>query len=57
MTGLTETEKIELAVYRIISDLKDRRGLRHEWDQIDDDIKTEIRKEWIKIVERTLETK
>lgn len=57
MTGLTETEKIELAVYRIISDLKDRRGLRHEWDQIDVDIKDEIRKEWIKIIERTLETK
>lgn len=54
---MTETEKIELAVYRIISDLKDRRGLRHEWDQIDDGIKDEIRKEWIKIIERTLETK
>lgn len=34
----------------IIKDLSDRRGLRHEWEQIDDDIKKQIRDTWIQIV-------
>lgn len=42
--------RAEIAVDEIIKDLSDRRGLRHEWDQIDDDIKKEIRDKWIKIV-------
>lgn len=33
-------------VEAIIDDLTGRRGLRHEWDNIDDDIQEEIRKAW-----------
>lgn len=42
----------ELAVDAIIEDLSDRRGLRQEWEQIDRDIRKEIRAEWIKLVEK-----
>jgi trans-2-enoyl-CoA reductase len=41
-------------VDRIIEDLTDRRGLRHEWDECDDEIQEEIRQEWETIVEDTL---
>ncbi|HEY6022481.1 MAG TPA: hypothetical protein VIY48_22245 [Candidatus Paceibacterota bacterium] len=36
-------------VAEIIADLRDRRGLKHEWNQIDSDIQQEIKEEWIKI--------
>lgn len=42
----------ERAVDAIIDDLSDRRGLRQEWEQIDRDIRKEIRAEWIKLVEK-----
>src|SRR5437899_6401383 len=48
----TVAEKI---VDEIISDLSDRRGLRHEWDQIDDEIKDEVRDTWIDIVNSHME--
>lgn len=35
----------------IISDLRDRRGLKSEWAQIDDDIKAQIRSRWADIVQ------
>ena len=38
------------AVFKIISDFSDRRGLRQEWEQIDDDIQNEIIQIWIDIV-------
>lgn len=41
----------ERIVDGIISDLSDRRGLGQEWDQIDDDIKDDIRNKWINDVE------
>ena len=34
----------------ILADLTNRRGLRQEWEQIDDDIQKEIIKEWQTIV-------
>lgn len=34
----------------IIRDLTDRRGLRQEWEQIDDGVRDEIRERWIAIV-------
>ena len=37
------------AVDQIIDDLRGRRGLRHEWDQIDEEIRAEIRDRWIEI--------
>jgi len=40
------------AVEEIINDLSDRRGLSHEWDMIDDDVKTEIKTAWQLIIKR-----
>lgn len=37
----------------LLDDMTDRRGLRQEWDNIDDDVQAEIRKTWIKIVLKT----
>jgi hypothetical protein len=34
----------------LCADIKDRRGLKWEWDRIDEDIKLEIRKAWEKIL-------
>jgi hypothetical protein len=34
------------AVEAIIADLNDRRGLKHEWRQIDSDVQDEIRYVW-----------
>jgi len=42
--------KVKNAVFQLVSDLKDRRGLSQEWDQIDDDIQDEIIETWINIV-------
>ncbi len=45
-------EKIqaEKIVDGIIEDFTDRRGLRQEWEQIDEETQQEIRDTWIKIV-------
>jgi hypothetical protein len=40
----------ERIVDGIIYDLDDRRGLKHEWRRIDEDIRAEIREAWILIV-------
>jgi hypothetical protein len=40
----------KLAVEDIVKDLSDRKGLDNEWDQIDDDIKDEIKTHWIDII-------
>ena len=37
----------KIAVRNIIKDLKDRRGLRQEWEQIDEDIQCEIQDVWV----------
>lgn len=39
----------------IIEDLSDRRGLRHEWEQIDDDVKVDIVSTWEAIVQAHLD--
>lgn len=44
------------AVEAIIADLTDRRGLRHEWEQIDSDVQDEIRYVWGIIIEKALDT-
>lgn len=47
----TDAEAIaRKAVKRIIDDLTDRRGLRHAWDGIDDDIRAEIESTWAMII-------
>ncbi len=38
----------------IVIDLTDRRGLKSEWRQIDEDIKTEIQIRWRGIIRRLL---
>ena len=43
----------EKIVFDIVKDFTDRRGLRQEWDNIDDDIQCEIMNTWI---EKTKET-
>ena len=39
----------------IIKDISDREGLGDEWNQIDDEIKAEIRAEWVKLVHKELD--
>jgi hypothetical protein len=36
----------------IIGDLTDRKGLKHEWENIDEDIQDEIFQMWVSIIER-----
>ncbi len=38
------------AVLTIIEDLKERKGLDDEWDQIDDETKKEIFETWVHIL-------
>ena len=33
----------------LLADLTDRRGLRQEWESIDEDVRKEIKKEWTAI--------
>lgn len=50
---LTEEEKEKAArciVEAIEKDLRDRRGLRHEFEAIDADIQEEIREQWRALV-------
>jgi len=47
-------DKAEKIVKALESDLTDRRGLRQEWEQIDDDVKQEIRKMWSDIIRKEL---
>lgn len=48
---LTVEERI---VSEILKDLKGRSGLRHQWEQIDEDIQQEIIQRWVAIVEARL---
>jgi len=43
-------EQAKETVSKIISDISDRSGLGDEWDNIDEDIRDEIRGKWIDIV-------
>ena len=45
-------EKAEKIVDNIINDLTERKGLKQEWEQIDDDILEEIKETWTQIVLR-----
>lgn len=44
--------KFEAGVHAIITDLRGRKGLRHEWGMIDDEIKDEIEATWVEILEK-----
>ena len=43
------------ATAKIVADLTDRRGLRQEWEGIDDDIRAEIVAQWEAIIVREIE--
>lgn len=49
----TIEDRIEMAIEK---DFTDRRGLRQEWNEIDDDIKREIRKTWKDLIRKELDT-
>jgi hypothetical protein len=49
-----EAELASEIVAAIIFDLGDRRGLRQEWDEIDNDVRAEIVQEWERIVREKL---
>jgi hypothetical protein len=44
----------ERIVKRIVRDLSDRQGLKHEWRQISPEIQREIRAAWREIVEQEI---
>lgn len=44
------TDPSERIVGLIIDEMTNRRGLRHEWDNIDPEIQLEIAEAWIEIV-------
>lgn len=44
----------ENIVDAIIKDLKDRRGLRHQWENIDEDVQRDIRDAWVGLATRCL---
>lgn len=46
--------KAKEIVDAVIDDLSDRRGLRHQWNLIDYNIKVEIREAWEEIVTKAL---
>jgi hypothetical protein len=45
-----DVDLVNEAIDNLIKDINDRRGLRQEWEQIDDDIVAEIRQEWFNIL-------
>lgn len=51
-TGLISEEIVDA----IIKDFTDRRGLRQEWEQIDDGVQAEIRDTWMNLARRIIET-
>jgi hypothetical protein len=54
LEGKCETIAKEI-VFVLIEDFTDRRGLRQEWENIDDDIKEEMIQTWIDIVKAKLD--
>lgn len=54
MGRLADLPVAKRIVYAIVADLRDRRGIRHEWDQVDEDIQEEILQTLIDITEKQL---
>lgn len=56
---LKRTNKMDKVAEKIVSaildDLTGRKGLRHEWDMIDEDIQEEIKAEWTEIIDDILD--
>lgn len=51
------SDKAKKIVNLIIEDLRDRRGLKHEWNLIEDDIREEIISTWESIVNKVIDEK
>lgn len=49
-----QKKKIKGIINAIELDITDRKGLRQEWEHIDEDIKDEIRKTWFQIISNIL---
>lgn len=47
-------EAIPYAIDRIIEDILDRQGLKHEWRHIDPDIQDEICQTWQRLIENAI---
>lgn len=45
---------IRKAIKEIVFDIQDRRGLKHEWNNIDEDIQEEIKESWFNIIKDSL---
>lgn len=43
-------KRAEKIVNKIVLDITDRRGIKHEWNNIDEDIQKEIKEKWINII-------
>lgn len=41
--------------YRILQDMRNRRGLRQQWEQIDEDVQEEIIAAWIDLAETEIQ--
>lgn len=51
---MKKIDKAERIVKAIEADFTDRRGLRQEWEQIDQETQMEIRETWVKLVRKEL---
>lgn len=43
---------VKNAVFKIVNDISDRKGLGNEWEEIDEGIQEEIIETWINILEK-----
>jgi hypothetical protein len=52
---MKDIKKLSKNIFKVVEeDLRDRRGIRHEWDNVDEDIQKEIRDTNSKNIERVL---
>ena len=51
-SGKKEGTNSERILFEILHDFTDRRGLRQEWEQIDEDIQNEILQKWFDIINK-----
>lgn len=54
LKDIEPSSKTKKAVFNIIRDLTDRRGLRQEFNQIDGDVQDEIIDNWIGLINRAM---
>lgn len=48
-------DRLNDAVDKIVNDLTGRKGLRQEWDNIDEEIQNEIKEQWVEILKESLQ--